>query len=624
MKKLFAVLMTIVMIISGSGSVSASTENGASERMLEFISAEDDFKQIEEHSHYMYANFAENIANDKNPELIRQLESCLGKKCTTEIPEDAYIKVLSDVILSYDLGNAADINVRARQNEINKYSLYARHFENAEYDIANTIGGPGDTNSAVCTAIGGIATVYDSSDERISAVYDVETLVQDYIQYDLFLELIENASDGTLKSAASKMRTSLKAAIRHRLVKHKDILNSQSLKYGYYFMTDKVADILKEASEYLDDSCFHTFVDRSERLLSAIGDIGTGSDLGFIIEKTDGDLKAGGKDLLLRVNELRILDEISRCLSSEAVMLRNNTVAGVDEEKIGDVIFLDQILINCRIRGEYSVYSILSSDKGLLSWAGMKTEKEALDAYNGQTTALSNLEKRLIEIRFTESDVGTQSEGSENQDIIEQYITFISSQTGTDYLIYDIDKDGYPEIMIQKGIRSLRAACYSIYRYSEGEFEFFDLIHRPYRNGPAVYASYPDGNGMVENWRFRGKEAVGIITICEDKIEKEYPYVMNESDSIRYYPEKYDQRFDDSESFKSFINHQYYFGESYCPYYEGSYLLAQSAMDDFTAVYEAFEDFEEEIYYEEEICYEEEVYEEEVYEEPDECEISVD
>ena len=73
-----------------------------------------------------------------------------------------------------------------------------------------------------------------------------------------------------------------------------------------------------------------------------------------------------------------------------------------------------------------------------------------------------------------------------------------------------------------------------------------------------------------------------------------------------------------------FINHQYYFGESYCPYYEGSYLLAQSAMDDFTAVYEAFEDFEEEIYYEEEICYEEEVYEEEVYEEPDECEIRVD
>lgn len=41
-------------------------------------------------------------------------------------------------------------------------------------------------------------------------------------------------------------------------------------------------------------------------------------------------------------------------------------------------------------------------------------------------------------------------------------------------------------------------------------------------------------------------------------------------------------------------------------------------MDDFTAVYEAFEDLEEEI------CYEEEVYEEEVYEEPDECEISVD
>lgn len=623
MKKLFAVLMTIVMIISGSGSVSASTENGASERMLEFISAEDDFKQIEEHSQYMYANFAENIANDKNPELIRQLESCLGKKCTTEIPEDAYIKVLSDVILSYDLDNAADINERARQNEINKYSLYARHFENAEYDIADIIGGTKDTNSAVCTAIEGIATVYDSSDERISAVYDVETLVQDYIQYDLFLELIENASDGTLKSAASKMRTSLSAAIRNRLEKHGDILNSQSLKYGYYFMTDKVADILKEAREYLDDSCFHTFVDRSENLLSEIGDIGTEPDLGFIIEKTDGDLKAGGKDLFNRVNELRILDEISRCLSSEAVMLRNNTVAGVDEEKIGDVIFLDQILINCRIRGEYSVYSILSSDKGLLSWAGMKNDKEALDAYYRQTTALSNIEEKLKEIRFTESDVGTQSEESDDQDIIEQYKIFLCSQThGDHYLIYDIDKDGYPELMIRKFLVGMRKYWYSVFKYEEGEFEFTDIIHIPY--GEASYASYPDGNGLVETMRFRGYEDVGKITLFEDKIEKELIYVVDEKESANYYPEKYEEGFTDGLFDKSFINHQYYLGESYYPYYEDSYLLGHSAMDDFTAVYEALEDLEEEIYYEEEICYEEEVYEEEVYEEPDECEISVD
>ena len=100
--------------------------------------------------------------------------------------------------------------------------------------------------------------------------------------------------------------------------------------------------------------------------------------------------------------------------------------------------------------------------------------------------------------------------------------------------------------------------------------------------------------------------------------------MVDEKESANYYPEKYEERFTDGLFDKSFINHQYYLGESYNPYYEDSYLLAHSAMDDFTAVYEAFEDFKEEIYYEEEICYEEEVYEEEVYEEPDECEISVD
>ena len=405
MKKTLSILMIIVMILSGSSTVLASAEKEPSERMMALISANDDFKLIAEHSHYMYTHLVEDLEEDKVPALIRMIGFYLRKDYATGIPEETYIKVLSDIIISYDLDNAADISAQAQQDDLKGFRSYTMDAKDALVDIVGLTKAPNELAESIKTAIDGLSVLADNLDDQISALYDLDTLVKDYTQYDMFLETIEKSSDGTLKSAASKMRTSLKNAIKLRLEKQEDVLTSTGMKYGYFFMTDIAVDLLKESPDYLNDHGFHTFVDRGDKVCEALDKGSSSLDLGFIIGKTIGNLVVGGENLITRVNELRALDEISHCLSSEATMLRSNTMAALDEEKVDDVIFLNQMLINCRIRGEYSVYSILASDAGLLSWAGMKTKEKALDAYNRQTTVVSDIEKKLIEIRFKDSEI---------------------------------------------------------------------------------------------------------------------------------------------------------------------------------------------------------------------------
>lgn len=178
--------------------------------------------------------------------------------------------------------------------------------------------------------------------------------------------------------------------------------------------------------------------------------------------------------------------------------------------------------------------------------------------------------------------------------LIEEYKSFISSQNNgskhLNYFVYDIDKDGNPEIMIERMHIDERRSLYDLYTYDGEEFSYIDVIESLYPHHAGEYASYPAGKGMVFSYGFRGIEIVGIIKLNNGKLEAEYVYEENvESDqNWRYYLDKYDQIYQDSINYKTYINHQYYQSETSKPYFEGSYLLGQSSMDNFTALYEAF------------------------------------
>jgi len=218
-----------------------------------------------------------------------------------------------------------------------------------------------------------------------------------------------------------------------------------------------------------------------------------------------------------------------------------------------------------------------------------KTPEECIEAYN---TAANNDEG--YELQLYEREIVSNSTGDNNtSSLIEEYIQFIKAKNdGSDfqnYIIYDIDKDGYPELLILVGIPEERRSVYEIYSYKSGRFEFQTQCKNCLPHGPAAYASYPDGNGMIAHFSFKGAEGVFLLSLSGHEIVDEPLYSEKlENHPTQYYLDEYDQYYQDSYNHNNYINHQFYVGENASPYYDGSYLLGQSAMDDFTAVYEAF------------------------------------
>ena len=186
------------------------------------------------------------------------------------------------------------------------------------------------------------------------------------------------------------------------------------------------------------------------------------------------------------------------------------------------------------------------------------------------------------------------------QNVIEEYKGFIQSQTDAlNYLIYDVDKDGFPELFFEiehKGDEYVTGREYShkIYTYEDGEFRFLDTWKGSGYNGEYldVYASYPNNNGVLTHTTILGHESLVLHTLEEGKFKNEVKYEVDDQTPIRYYFDEDDQEYKDSRFHKTYINHQFYKGERKAPYCEGSYLLAQSDMDDYTALYEAFKEIE--------------------------------
>lgn len=245
-------------------------------------------------------------------------------------------------------------------------------------------------------------------------------------------------------------------------------------------------------------------------------------------------------------------------------------------------------------------FQVYKNDSGHV----LKDYSEKIEIFKGDKLLYSSKMESLIHLG--ENELGTirlneyenvttvtldnpQYSNDDNEEIIEEYKSFIRSKSeGGYYLIYDVDKDGFPELMINRMIPEERTSVYDVYTYKNGEFTFLLTPRNGYNHGPSTYASYPNGNGIVEHVRFKGKEYVAVETWREGAYDSETVWMAEIEDTEGYYNDEYDQVYSDSANGFSYYNHQYYQGDDYNPYFEGSFLLGQSSMDNFTAVYEAF------------------------------------
>ena len=182
--------------------------------------------------------------------------------------------------------------------------------------------------------------------------------------------------------------------------------------------------------------------------------------------------------------------------------------------------------------------------------------------------------------------------------LIEEYKKFISSRSSAiHYMIYDIDKDGYPELFFEEIHFEERESFCDIYYYDDGSFKLLERTYGPtFWHVLPTYASYPNGSGIIEYGCGKGREFVSIETWNEGVHQSEVLYNEEISEiGAKYYRDKGDEAYYESVYKATPINHQYYQSETSDPYFEGSYLLGQSSMDNFTALYEAFGVNEEDV-----------------------------
>ncbi len=153
---------------------------------------------------------------------------------------------------------------------------------------------------------------------------------------------------------------------------------------------------------------------------------------------------------------------------------------------------------------------------------------------------------------------------------------------GRGYYIYDIDKDGVPELLLTYEEGTNRGLA--VYTYADGAVAECGVMWG-FAHGLPFPASYPEGNGIVLEECARGYQCIWLIskngTAMSDTINSDSANLFTEELRTAW-PTYYTDIEDD---FGYYYNHQYRAVLS--PYFEGSEALSLCDPADDTAIREA-------------------------------------
>lgn len=399
MKKILSLSLALILVLSSLSNLSVYAAEPPSEVSPLWISLKDeiqngDISLLVTRSNYAYTQFT---ANFRESIVSEGLMQAAGMICDFgyEPDEKKYIEVLTNIIQTYELCNAASISEQAKMDDLKGLKDYAMDVKDAAVDVVGLLSGDSKFEKVLSTAIDGVSAGIDSADAWLEAIYDIDTLMQDYSNYDQFLEVVEKNSSGELESAAHKMRNAFEQILKIKLEQFGQASSSSLDSMSEFFFSDLAVDLLKKNALYNDDECVHIILDETGGLIDKLGIIKDSLELGFIIGKTVGNIVVGGENLINRVLEVKALTDISNAVGIRIPELATDAISSFSDEKTKDVVHLAQMLVSTRIRGEYCMYSILASDAGLLSWANKKSIEEAEQWYEHQSNAIINIEERL-------------------------------------------------------------------------------------------------------------------------------------------------------------------------------------------------------------------------------------
>ena len=456
MKRFQKVIIIIVLIFFSFGQIMISfadkkTANSLyGDNMLEYMRGNDD-NLLLLHKNYGYMTLVENFKSDWVSLYFLKMTDIFAR-IGSEPDKVKYMEVLLNIIATYDLDNASVISEQNNLDNMKEFKDYTLDFMGMGKDAISIIIGNSSTashlESSIVTAIDGLAVLANNTDTWITAISNLETIIQNYEKYDGFLKLIEEKGEDELKEAATILRKGMSEAFEIKLDTYLDVSNENFENYNEFFFSDVFFTILKQSSQYSSDENIKFFVDCGDNIVTKIGSLESSWDLGVMIGKLVGNVAVGGENIINRLLEMMALHDISVILQGEIIGLSNEFLKkyGTEEEEavIESYVLYSQYLVGCRIRGEYCVYSTVANDAGLMSWFGKKSAEEAKTWYENKVDKILDIQNNLLNIYdASESDVDDKELATEvTEERLKKLLTENDANAILNFVFDDFDNNG--------------------------------------------------------------------------------------------------------------------------------------------------------------------------------------
>lgn len=454
MKHIFAIVLAVIILIVYSGNISYAYNNTnnispAEEQLLLYIKSEsDDF--LISRSNYQYMVFVEDFKTNPLALYFLKMSDIFVEDVKSEPDTEKYIDILTNIIVTYDLDNSSKIADQKNLDNLKNLKDYAMDFAEMGNEIVSVITGneiiiDEQLETYLAVAMDGVFSLSENTDNWIETLNNLETILQNYSKYDEFLALIEDESEGNLKEAASVLRKGMLEAMQIRLETYAEITNENFERYSEFFFDNALFPALKQIPQYRTDENLKYFVDSADNFISNVETLKSSWNLGTLIGKTVGNVVVGGEDLINRTLEMMALYDVSVILQEKILNVADGILDNLgsnENSEIEQYILYSQYLIDCRIRGEYCLYSVVAENAGLLSWFKKKDAEQAREWYERKTNMILDIHSTLLAL--LPDNESNETLNFSKEDLKQNLINYTSDPI-LNFIYEDFDNNGVYE-----------------------------------------------------------------------------------------------------------------------------------------------------------------------------------
>ena len=384
MKRILTLILVIILTFSLTPTVAYATDsvtdsqiNQVTQNMLNHM-YHHVYRLLLDGKYRQYPSFINELySNEYATATMELIDKLIDSGSVLDIEEEKYMEVLINIMAISEHDNASDMAIQNQQDNLKTFQDYAMDIAEMGANAASVMTGSpsiGELGENLSTAISGLNTLAENTDNWIGTLSDLETIVQNYEKHKIFLSAIESESEGALKQAATKLQHAMSTAMKIKLDTYTEISNENFENYSEFFFEDIFFKALKNVPEYTADDTFAFFVDGGDFVVGKFSVLNASWDLGKQIGTLIGNVAVGGENLINRVREIKVVTDIRRALSISmmnqaaqfATDYSSNEAQKTLYEEVKQYVALSEYMINCDMRGEYCMYSIVTNDAGLL------------------------------------------------------------------------------------------------------------------------------------------------------------------------------------------------------------------------------------------------------------------